>query len=73
VPHAVFHLIPPGLVEERGGGLEILVIARHVVTVHPVERVDAGVRHRLAPLEQLLAQRLAIEAHDQRPAHPHVR
>ncbi len=38
----------------------------------PVERVDAGVRDRLPPGEQFLADGLAVDGVNQRPAHPDI-
>ena len=65
-------LAPTGGGEKLGRLLRIEPILGDVGGMHPIQRIDAGLRHRLLAAKQLVGDRLAVEGIEQRLAHPAV-
>ena len=63
---------PSGVLQQCLGARRIIAVARRVGGISAVERVDEAVSDRLAAGEQRAADRLPVQATDQRLAQPPV-
>jgi hypothetical protein len=62
---AVLHLVPARLVEQRRRALGVVAVFRQVLRGDPVQRAYEGMGDWLFALEELPAQRFAVERQDQ--------
>jgi hypothetical protein len=63
---------PAGLLEQRAGARRVVGPDRQIGGAHPIERAHEAVGHRLAAVEQLTGQELAVDGQEERTPDPDV-